>query len=263
MRGPQRLEQLNFGPDRVWRRHFVMNRAYAFISEAVTTLVDLVFPRSISRRLLPQPDHFAPHKGTGFEGWYTRIQGEDFSMAIIMCSLAPEREARSHRMTRQHYLHFSLVPLRETCVVKKKIELHLFPERIVPVSTAPGQLPFTLDAPGFGVFICQPKVQTYELRLLDEEVGCFYTINVLMTERMPLDLDDDLNCVPHGSFARLQSILPLHWAIFSTSSKANISIRRTWVGSGAERGSEIVLDAVGRAHMEKNWGVSFPHGWTW
>ena len=238
-----------------------MDRAYAFISEMAETLVDVMLPSFLSRRLLPQTNHFAPHAGTGFEGWYTRVQGKDFSIAIIMCSVAPE-QASKNIVPRQHYLHFSLIPLRENSIVRKKIELHLFPERIVPVSISPGQLPFTLNVPGFGVFTCQPDVQTYELRLMDAERGCIYTVNVSMVERTPLDTGD-VNCVPHGSFARLQSTLPLHWAIFSTSSKAHIAIRRACVENGVERESEVVLDAVGRAHMEKNWGVSFPQGWTW
>lgn len=230
-----------------------------FVSEVVATLVDVLLPRALSRHLLPQTDHFAPHAGTGFEGWYTRIQGADFSMVIIMCSVAPQR---AQNIPRQHYLHFSLIPLRENSVVNKRVELHLFPEKIIPVSISPGQLPFTIDAPGFGVFTCQPNMQTYELRLLDEERGCVYSIDVSMTERAPLDLTD-INRAPHGSFVRLQSTLPLHWAIFSTKSEAHVSIKRALVENGVERESEAVLEAVGRAHMEKNWGVSFPQGWTW
>lgn len=231
---------------------------YSGVVEMVTTVADLVLPRSVSSRILRQTDHFAPHDGTGFEGWYTRIQGVDFSMAIIMCSLAAKEEA----FDRQHYLHFSIVPLGSNSTIKQRIELHLFPKQIIQTTIASGQLPFTLDAPGFGVFTCHPDQQTYNLNLRDEASNCVYTIDVQIRNRVPIN-HADLNEAPHGSFARLESTLPLHWAIFSTSSTADVVVKRATLTEGTSSRAQTILRATGRAHMEKNWGVSFPQGWTW
>lgn len=234
-----------------------MNCISNVLAEAMTTLADLLLPHALTKRILQQTDHFAPHSSTGFEGWYTRIQGEDFSIAIIMCSLAPKEQ----HFDRQHYLHFSIVPLGNDSIIEEEIQLHLFPETVIPTAITPGQLPFTLDAPGFGVFTCHPDQQTYELSLQDETGDSIYTISVRTYDRVPID-GSNLTKAPHGSFARLESTLPLHWAIFSTSSMAEVSIRRHRLGN-KDAAAEVVLEATGRAHMEKNWGVSFPQGWTW
>lgn len=236
----------------------VLNRVFTGLIEVTATVLDLVLPRSISRRVLRQTDHFAPHPGTGFEGWYTRIQGEDFSMAIIMCSLADKGKA----FDRQHYLHFSIIPLKPESSIKERIDLHLFPQQIIPTAITSGQLPFTLEAPEFGVFNCHPHEQTYDLTLPDEANNCIYTIEVRIRNRIPLD-DANLNQTPHGSVARLESTLPLHWAIFSTSSTADVIVKKSTLKAGVASSTQTVLKGTGRAHMEKNWGVSFPQGWTW
>lgn len=239
-----------------------MSQILRSLGEIVATAIDTVLPRCLSHYVLPDTDHFAPHAGTGFEGWYTRIQGDDFSVAIIMCSL----EAAADSVDRQHYLHFSIVPLRgRDSAIKERVEIHKFPHSIIPTVHTPGTLPFTLDAPEFGQFSCLPDLQTYELRIPDEESNCIYFVKVRITGRTPLDASDP-NAAPHGSFARLESTLPLHWAIFSTCSAADIEVTRQSTSSespGLSNEPEVILRRSGRAHLEKNWGVSFPQGWTW
>ncbi|KAF8341233.1 uncharacterized protein EI90DRAFT_3033127 [Cantharellus anzutake] len=61
------------------------------------------------------------------------------------------------------------------------------------------------------------------------------------------------------ALSRLETLLPLHWAIFSTGSKANYDVKHI----GADGVGLEVFGGTGVAHMEKNWGASFPTGWTW
>lgn len=235
-----------------------------FVSEVTATLVDIVVPRSLSRHILPQVDHYAPHASTGFEGWYTRIQGDGFSMAFILCSLGNHVKGSGEK---QHYLHFSLVPLRtssspDSSPPMDPIELHIFPERIVASSKTPGSLPFQLDVPGFGSLVVHPDRQIYNFVLpIDphDPRGPKITVNITITGRKPLNPGNLLE-TPHGSFARLQNTLPLHWGIFSVLSHAEFVIVRSPV-PGVSPGQR--WRSSGRAHLEKNWGVSFPEGWTW
>lgn len=59
---------------------------------------------------------------------------------------------------------------------------------------------------------------------------------------------------PEGGLVRLNKLLPLHWYVFSTRSKAKYTLSRD--------GHEILRNE-GWAHQEKNWGNSFPTGWIW
>ncbi|KAF8313475.1 hypothetical protein DL93DRAFT_1175285 [Clavulina sp. PMI_390] len=242
----------------------VLGAMWTSVVELSATVAELVLPRSISTRLLRQVDPFAPHPGTGFEGWYTRIQGDDFTMAIIFCSLAPgTTDSASHRL---HYLHFSIIPLNGNSRIKEKIELHLFPPQMTFRSLSKGQLPFTLDAPGFGTFTCHADSQHYNLTLSDETGNFTYNIDVRIRDRVPID-GNNLLRAPHGAFVRLEKTLPLHWAIFSTASNAEVSLKKIsspiQVTANARPVETVLSAANGRAHMEKNWGVSFPQGWTW
>jgi tocopherol cyclase len=59
---------------------------------------------------------------------------------------------------------------------------------------------------------------------------------------------------PEGRLVNLSLLLPLHWVVFSTCSRAEFSIVRD---------GEVVEAGSARAHVEKNWGDTFPTGWVW
>ncbi|OBZ77245.1 hypothetical protein A0H81_02106 [Grifola frondosa] len=56
-----------------------------------------------------------------------------------------------------------------------------------------------------------------------------------------------------GGIAHLSRLLPLNWHVRSTASIA----RYTLTHAGVTR------EGGGLAHIEKNWGSSFPRGWIW
>jgi hypothetical protein len=219
--------------------------------EVIATAVDIILPASLSRFFLPTIDHYAPHSpDVGFEGWYTRIQDDDLSMAIVFCSLG-----NGTRGPRKHYVHFSASAIGNT-TLDPPIELHHFPEHIISTRTSLSS--FTIEAPGIGTFSCTPDLQTYTLEIPEPATDSVLLVTVHITKRTPLD-ETDLYRTPHGKLARMETTLPLHWHVFSTCSQAAYDVRRRTSG---QRDS-VLLQGIGRAHLEKNWGNSFPQGWTW
>lgn len=78
-------------------------------------------------------------------------------------------------------------------------------------------------------------------------------VEVTITERAPW-IEGDVLSTPEGAFSNLVHLLPLHWNVFSHKGMAEYTVKR---------GGELWLQGTGIAHSEKNWGVSFPAGWTW
>jgi len=107
---------------------------------------------------------------------------------------------------------------------------------------------FVLTAPGVGEFEVTPTSMAY--RILVPEVQLDLTVS--LTKLVPWSPAQPLEG-PMGAFTHLSHLLPLNWAVHSTCSKAEIHL-------SYEGRTEHIR---GVAHVEKNWGNSFPAGWIW
>lgn len=243
-----------------------MAAMFRILGEILAATVDMSLPQNLSGRLLTQKDHYAPHPSyVGFEGWYTRIQAESagLSISLIFCSLGDSTPAGT---ARKHYFHLSLTPINDACPISEAIEFHLFPEDLQHIISSPPDVetdfqPFTLKIPDIGSFTVEPGSQYCNVLIPCPDGSCgHWSTSIRMTERMPLLKKYPLLSTPHGAaLARLETLLPLHWGIFSTASKAHYEIRHIDLD-----GTELqAFKGTGVAHMEKNWGASFPKGWTW
>ncbi|OCH87510.1 hypothetical protein OBBRIDRAFT_827644 [Obba rivulosa] len=197
----------------------------------------------IFRRLFGQTDHFAPHSYSGFEGYYCRTQLEDGgTLAVIFCSVYGAKY-------RNKYIHASYTPLEPCPEIGFKYDWYPEYFHLEVGEPAPdGTRPFSIDAPGFGRMEVTPSSTKIVLFVLEEQLK----LEVELTDRVPWSASDPL-AGPMGSFARLSRIQPLNWHVYSTASTAQYAI----VHGGHTR------SGTGVAHLEKNWGRTFPAGWIW
>ncbi|KAF8330706.1 uncharacterized protein EI90DRAFT_3058913 [Cantharellus anzutake] len=193
------------------------------------TTADLLFPRWLSTCLLAHKDQYALHP----------------SYVDSTPSGTP----------RKHYFHFSVTPIGDSSTIEP-VEFHLFPDDLQHIVDSPpdsetGLQPYTLNIPNIGSFTVEPKTQRYNLTVpCGESSSEHWKVSINITDRVPLSQEHPLLSTPHSmTLSRLETLLPLHWAIFSTGSKADYDVKH------------IGTDGV--AHMEKNWGALFPTGWTW
>lgn len=221
---------------------------FSFLS-LITEPLRLLLSLTPFECLFTKTDHFAPHVTAPFEGYYTRIQTSSGSTILLIFSSV------FSAISRPHLVHFSLIPPRGSTTPRIVVDKfpriadsngHKFPS---------GFHEFSRVAKGDGVEgtyrVCRNELR-YRLELETEEYGRL-EIAVDISERKPWTAGDELS-TPEGIFSSLVSLLPLHWNVFSTASKASYTIMAN--GDAVESG-------VGIAHVEKNWGVSFPAGWTW
>jgi tocopherol cyclase len=191
-------------------------------------------------------DHFQLHANVPFEGYYTRILLRTGATVVLIFSSVFDA-APAHR----HFVHFSYHPASNA--TSKRIVVDKFLATITDVVTEDSR-GFARFARADGVdasFLVRPEKQCYRLFLNTEEGQLDVAVQVF--KRIPWT-PGDTSSSPEGALAALVTLFPLHWHVFSTRSQAIVSIR----GCGVAQ-----EEAEGCAHVEKNWGNSFPAGWTW
>lgn len=212
------------------------------VLESILFLFSLLPFRSCKR------DHFAPHLSAPFEGYYTRIVTATATIIIIISSVRKTKD-------RPHYVHFSYLPRASPtrpAPSTQKLRVDVFPPKITEFlgPRVDGVQQFTCKlSDDMGEFSVLSDSQIYDLRLPTPHGQI--NVHITLKDRTPWD-GTSPESSPEGALANLRQ-LPLHWHVFSTNSVAAYTITAP----------EFRQSGVGSAHMEKNWGESFPPGWTW
>lgn len=231
-------------------------------------------------------DQFEPHIPLGtdwFEGWYTRVISADrqWSLGIIFGSYPLRTSSTSVVNT-----HVSLLlkgPKWDRMVVLGEDRLHSLvvefdqcrlsspqKEKALRVQSHEGTPPQSYSIwrrPCFSIksqpmlgqndsvpqihAVMSPEVQVLNVTwpLPDGDV---FKLVMKLTKRVSWDASDQ-GPEGLGIYRLLNTVLPLHWYVFSTASQAEVQ---------ASFG-DIELSTHGLGHMEKNWGSGFPDHWIW
>ncbi|KAL0484485.1 SDX1 [Acrasis kona] len=241
----------------------------SLIRSMFLTAVDYITPRRISRKYIQslRQDHFAPHKNTSFEGHYSRIQTTDQgTIAIVVCEV---RKAKKN----PYLVHFSYSPGKDSN--KARIKAEMYPEAMDKIlqdkdPEEPLIQPYQYVPHNVGLYEYGPNRCTYNLRFPDprgldtsqfhptqiQQANKHLHVSVKLTDLTHWDPNDKIS-TPEGPLVNLGRLLPLHWHVSSTRSKAEYTVREN------DESGNIILQGSGLAHSEKNWGTSFPNGWIW
>ena len=192
--------------------------------------------------------HKFPEKGPFFEGWYVRIQDptEERAFAVLFGKVLPKVKTVASRpdfvglikSTSEEVRVFNGFP--DASAVNFSVNGNAVTTN--PKVKTPAN--FTYSAMPYGVFDCKPTSASVRFTIEDNsftaEIGA------------PVPWDGS-GLGPEGWLARLP--LPLHWFVYSTYSHV------TYRWTNHKTGEQMI--GTGVAHMEKNWGRSFPEGWLW
>lgn len=189
-------------------------------------------------------DHFTPHPSAGFEGYYTRTQLDDGgTLAIIFCCV---RGAK----TRENLVCVMYQPGSNSILPPFKHEF--YPDRIDttvhPLARPEYDRAFKLSAEDIGTMEATSTSIHYTISVPQLE----FHVDLRLTKDTPWSYERPFDG-PMGPLLHLSDFLPLNWHVRSTASNAEYSITRA---GQTQRGKGI-------AHVEKNWGRSFPSGWIW
>ncbi|KAK8843927.1 hypothetical protein IAR55_006719 [Kwoniella newhampshirensis] len=215
-------------------------------------------------------DHFAPHLGTTFEGYYSKFRlPSSASVALIVSSVpAAARKAKSHQdlvKSRAYMISFTYVSPDSKRYYQKEYWPQRFDVDLVGKAGKDGfrikwdQGEFGWDAPG-----TQGSSDSHDTvwwTVHTDEIHFEATTNLTSSRssRTPWR-PDDLNSTPAGILARAP--LPIQWHVHSIDSPCDFTLN---LSTSPDELQVDHLDRSGsaRVHIEKNWAISFPDSYIW
>ncbi|CED84469.1 hypothetical protein [Phaffia rhodozyma] len=242
----------------------------------------LAVPLSIPFLPISQPDRFPPHPTTSTDGFYTRTQTPYGSLVMIICHVrsAPERAGM---------MHLSWTPFPDGPASSKAWRIDKFASEGLKTSVDKSEgrgrwTGFNLVCPRAGSFqVGGENGRTKHIMELSSADRGGAELEHGRRERLVLETEQprrwaiggknasDPTAGPEGWIGWLGSLLPIHWVVSSTGSKARWWIETlddqgeviSKVGTGVESDRQNGWEGEGIAHMEKNHGDSFPPSWIW
>jgi len=201
--------------------------------------------------------HSLPATGPYFEGWFSRVTDHmvNRSAALIFGVFQPAGRTAPTQVWAAVLVQGAGIPgggtvtrqvLRDA-TARLNISRHGHPVTHEPVPTAP--VSFEFRSPSLTLLADGDRVS------FDATIDGL-TLRATTTHRLPWSSAKPDGPGPEGWLARLHALLPCHYYVQSLGSDAEYEIR----GSAVEGGS---LYGRGVAHLEANYGRSFPDAWIW
>ena len=202
--------------------------------------------------------HKLPEKGPWFEGWYVRITpvtGSDRSLGAIVGSYLPRGELREAAEQKGLRGYAAVLdggslgsPLRAFESFPLNSELYLNKNDIVNRDPLPmGSASFRWSADGIGEFSEAGS---------SLQVGNGVQLKARWTDNVAWS---GSGLGPEGVISLFRAF-PLHWFVYSLGSKVEFEavVPDLYAPEKIQK-----ISGRGFAHIEKNWGVSFPESYIW
>ncbi|MCK5584072.1 MAG: hypothetical protein KAI33_09780, partial [Elusimicrobiales bacterium] len=201
---------------------------------------------------------FGEKSGPRFEGWYTRITDQDGrrTFAFIVGSFLPAGASFSKSQPMPGYISvlvsnragetlrvYETFPKKTVLSVNGKTELNQNPLERCYEGENCWRSDFTWSAEGYG----SVNNSGFSLKIPGE-------IDIKGDFSEPVYWNGKRNASPEGAVTNI-SFMPIHWYVHSLGSKANYEYNIPK--------ENISVESSGYAHIEKNWGRSFPSKWIW
>ncbi|MCG2725210.1 MAG: tocopherol cyclase family protein [Elusimicrobia bacterium] len=201
---------------------------------------------------------FGEKSGPRFEGWYTRITDQDGqrSFAFIVGSFLPDGVSFSPSQSMTGYIAvlisdisgktlrvYETFPEKTNLSVNGKKVFNENPLEHCSEGSDCRRSDFEWTAQGYG----RVDNKGFSLEIPGE-------INIKGDFGEPIYWNGERNASPEG-MATYISLMPIHWYVHSLGSLTKYEYNIT--------AENISVKSLGYAHIEKNWGRSFPRKWIW
>ncbi|GAM86116.1 hypothetical protein ANO11243_041270 [Dothideomycetidae sp. 11243] len=183
-------------------------------------------------------DHFAPHPGAQFEGYYSKFDLPSGARLALIITTVPKAKHRPHVVS------FTYVPKGTNEYFQREISV----DSVQMVKTSDDKA-FELRADGMGsVAVGADSVTTYSIKHAD------FSFSARTTTRQPWSTTAE---TPESALVHLP--LPLHWHVHSLASDCTFELD---IPDCAFLANED-RSGIATVHQEKNWANSFPSAHIW
>eukprot|EP00455_Lapot_gusevi_P046699 TRINITY_DN618_c0_g1_i1.p1 TRINITY_DN618_c0_g1~~TRINITY_DN618_c0_g1_i1.p1 ORF type:complete len:363 (-),score=111.40 TRINITY_DN618_c0_g1_i1:166-1254(-) len=182
-----------------------------------------------------------------FEGWYIRITAPEGSYGLIFGSYPNQNLTNSPAYVATIVQHNGMPALQ--AFEANPTTTSVAHATGGPITSNPDDTSvpdFTWSALGLGQYIATGDIQTFDFRLPGGVV-----FKGTLSQPFPWGPNGE---GPEGWVSKIP-ILGFDWFVYSLRTQAKFILQVPALG--------ISLSTSGYAHMEKNWGKSFPPAWMW
>lgn len=204
---------------------------------------------------------YNPHKypgSTWFEGWYTRITLSPSSLYSSVGGIVGHYPSQNFPSAASAYAALLLQPASSSALK----EYHFYPTSSLQLSPSDvtQSNPDDQSAPDFQLSTSLGNNNEFKI----SANGNFSSMLIRTSDyRLEVSISNPLDSAwgpngegPEGWVSHLP-VIGLSWFVYALSAPAVVSLKQESTG-------KVLLDKIaGLAHMEKNWGTSFPRGWIW
>jgi tocopherol cyclase len=199
-------------------------------------------------------DHFAPHKGVTFEGYYSKFRlpsGASIALIISTVPAAAKDVSPSQALKRMAYMiSFTYVHPDS----RHWFQREYYPSTLETTSNGHKEGEGFLIKWESGEFGWDGKKELVWWKLDTDQIG--FSASTSAGSRIPWK-DGDRSSTPAGILARLP--LPIQWHVHALDSDCEFTL------SLPDEADLLPLDtqSVAKVHIEKNWALSFPESYIW
>jgi len=198
-------------------------------------------------------DHFKPHPGSTFEGYFSKFTLSTGGTVILILCTVPQAEQR------RHMLSFTYQP-SNTSDASNAFQQEVWLDELDLIPNAADGVAFQIFCSNGYMRVSTDHRTEYKI---EHESFTFHAVTDSLTQT-PWTPDSAQPVAPEGLFVHLP--FPMHWYVQSLSTECSVTFtiaEPAYLKNHAIPPIDLKPNLSATVHQEKNWATSFPPAHLW
>lgn len=198
-------------------------------------------------------DHFKPHPGSTFEGYFSKFTlSTGGTVILILCTVPQARQ-------RQHMLSFTYQP-SDTSDASNAFQQEVWLDKLDLTPNPADGVAFQISCSNGYMKVSSDHRTEYKI---EHESFSFHAVTDPLTQT-PWTPGSAQPVAPEGVFVHLP--FPMHWYVHSLSTHCSVTLtlaEPTYLKNHTVPRTDLAPHLPATVHQEKNWATSFPPAHLW
>ena len=198
-------------------------------------------------------DHFKPHPGSTFEGYFSKFTLSTGGTIILILCTVPQAEQR------QHMLSFTYQP-SEADDASELFQQEVWLDKLELTSSPTSDVAFEITCSNGFMRVSNDHRTEYKI---EHQSFTFHAVTH-PSSQTPWTPGSARADAPEGLFVHLP--FPMHWYVHSLSTECNVTLTIDDPASSKHSfrpSADLKPNVSAHVHQEKNWATSFPPAHLW